>query len=181
LPSESRAVFLDRDGVLNAAIVEDGKPYPPTNLSELVIDAATPELLARLKGRGFKLIVVTNQPDVGRGLQKREAVEAINDVLRERLPLDELLVCYHDGTEECDCRKPAPGLLLSAAERHGIALGASYMVGDRWRDVEAGQRAGCKTIWIDLSYRERKPNAYDACVQTLEEAVNWILDDGETA
>jgi D-glycero-D-manno-heptose 1,7-bisphosphate phosphatase len=178
LAPERRAVFLDRDGVVNASIVKDGKPHPPAALSELVIADTAHEALARLKAKGFRLIVVTNQPDVGRGVQRRETVDAINAEVRRRLPLDEVLVCYHDDRDGCACRKPAPGLLLDAAARHGIALDASYMVGDRWRDVEAGRRAGCKTIWIDLGYRERRPEGYDARVGTLVEAISWILDDG---
>jgi D-glycero-D-manno-heptose 1,7-bisphosphate phosphatase len=181
LPSDGRAVFLDRDGVLNASIVKNGKPYPPADRSELVISAPVAAALARLKDRGFRLIAVTNQPDVGRGLQQREIVEEINDELRRRLPLDDMYVCYHDDRDGCACRKPAPGLLIEAAAQHHVELRSSYMVGDRWRDVEAGRRAGCKTVWIDLSYRERQPDQYDARVGTLDEAVNWILDNGGTA
>jgi D-glycero-D-manno-heptose 1,7-bisphosphate phosphatase len=181
LPSDLRhAVFLDRDGVLNDPVVRDGKPYPPGAPEELVVPPAAASALGRLKERGFLLIVVTNQPDVGRGTQEQAIVEAINEELQRRLPLDDFFVCYHDDGDGCSCRKPRPGLLLEGAARHGVELSSSYMVGDRWRDVEAGRRAGCKTVWIDLSYEERKPTGYDARVTTLGAAVAWILNDGGT-
>jgi D-glycero-D-manno-heptose 1,7-bisphosphate phosphatase len=172
----NRAVFLDRDGVLNQPVVRDGKPFPPASPEELVILPGVPQALRKLKEAGLLLIGVTNQPDVARGTQRREVVEAIHMALLETLPVDEILVCYHDDRDNCRCRKPLPGLLLEAAENHFIKLGASFMVGDRWRDVEAGQNAGCSTIFIDYGYSERLPkNPPDLTVHSLVEAVDWIL------
>ena len=171
-----RAVFLDRDGVLNRALVTDGKPRPPKDISELEVPADVPDAVKKLKERGFDLLVVTNQPDVARGTQSREVVESINRALASSLPLDEVLVCYHRDEDKCDCRKPRPGLLLEAARKRGIDLSASFMVGDRWRDVDAGHNAGCKTILIDSGYRERGPERPpDARVKSLGEAAEWIL------
>jgi D-glycero-D-manno-heptose 1,7-bisphosphate phosphatase len=166
------AVFLDRDGVLNDAVVIDGKPYPPASVDELVVagDAATATSL--LRSAGFALIMVTNQPDVARGLTSRKVVDAINDHLSRLLSLDEVRVCFHDDDDECDCRKPRPGLLLAAPH---YDLSCSFMVGDRWRDIEAGQRAGCRTVFIDRGYAEQRPVA-DTVVSTLSDAVNWILE-----
>jgi D-glycero-D-manno-heptose 1,7-bisphosphate phosphatase len=136
--------------------------------------------LARLRERGFILIVVTNQPDVARGKQTREAVEAIHTRMRESLPLDEVRVCYHDDRDGCSCRKPKPGLILDAAGEWGIDPRDSFMVGDRWRDVEAGAAAGCRTVWIDTGYRERGPAAPpDFRASDLCETVNWILRQTE--
>jgi D-sedoheptulose 7-phosphate isomerase len=172
----NRAVFLDRDGVLNEAIVENGKPHPPPDASSLRIYAGTAEALTRLKERGYMLLVVTNQPDVARGTQKRDAVEEINRRLTAELPLDEVLTCYHDDDDDCDCRKPRPGLIKSAAQQRGIDLRHSYLIGDRWRDIDAGASAGCKTILIDRGYKERAPaSAPDARVGSLAGAVEWIL------
>ena len=172
----NRAVFLDRDGVLNRAILRDGKPYPPASLDQLEVLPGAADALADLKSRGFLLFVVTNQPDVARGAQTREAVEAIHAELRKQLPLDGFFVCYHDDKDRCDCRKPAPGLLLQAAGRHAIQLSESFLIGDRWRDVEAGQNAGCATILVDYRYRERGPaREPDARVKSLREAADWIL------
>jgi D-glycero-D-manno-heptose 1,7-bisphosphate phosphatase len=172
----NRAVFLDRDGVLNTATVRDGKPYPPENIQELQILPGVKDALARLKRSGFLLLVVTNQPDVARGTQSRERVEEMNALLKSELPVDEFRVCYHDDKESCACRKPKPGLLLDAAAEHDIDLGASFMIGDRWRDVDAGAAAGCRTIWIDRAYREKGPTAApDARVRNLSEAADWII------
>jgi histidinol-phosphate phosphatase family protein len=171
-----RAVFLDRDGVLNEAVVRDGKPYPPATPGELRIIPGTREALARLKQLGFLLLVVTNQPDVARGSQSREAVDAMHRDLRNKLPLDAVFTCFHDDKDSCDCRKPRPGLVTRAAKEFGIDLAHSYLAGDRWRDVDAGANAGCRTIWIDRGYQERSPNcAPDAHVKSLDEAVDWIL------
>src|SRR5262249_18704504 len=131
-----RAAFLDRDGVLNRASIKDGKP--PASPAELEILPDVPDALRALKASGLLLIGATNQPDVARGIQRRDVVEAINAKLCASLPLDDLLVCFHDDRDDCACRKPRPGLLLEAAAKHGIDLTASYMVGDRWRDVGAG-------------------------------------------
>ncbi|MEM4216722.1 MAG: HAD family hydrolase [Candidatus Methanomethylicaceae archaeon] len=169
------AVFLDRDGVLIRAIVCDGKPCPPSSLTELEILPGVPEACNMLHQAGFLLIVVSNQPDVARGTQQREVVEAINHVLRSQLPLDDILVCYHDDGDHCLCRKPEPGLLLQAAQDWDIDLTASFMVGDRWRDIEAGRRAGCRTIFIDRDYAEKKPDCPDHRVTSLVEAAAWIL------
>lgn len=177
-----RAVFLDRDGVLNRAIVHNGKPYPPATLAEFEIPPDAPDALASLKAAGFLLIGVTNQPDVARGTQRREVVEAINAALLAALPLSEILVCYHDDRDGCSCRKPQPGLLLQAATGYTIALSASFMIGDRWSDVEAGYRAGCRTVLLDCDYRGRRVKRPPDCtVHSLSEAAAWILNQPSTA
>jgi D-glycero-D-manno-heptose 1,7-bisphosphate phosphatase len=167
------AVFLDRDGVLNEPVVRDGKPYPPFSVGELVIADGVRAALDRLKSAHYRLVVVTNQPDVATGAQRREVVDAINAALVAALPLDEVRVCYHDDRAACDCRKPAPGLLLRAPEHD---LRRSVMVGDRWRDVEAGVRAGVGAcVLIDREYAEPMTIEPDARVRTLTEAADWIL------
>jgi D-glycero-D-manno-heptose 1,7-bisphosphate phosphatase len=174
-----RAVFLDRDGVLNAAVVRDGRPYPPTSVDEVEVLPGAEQACHRLREAGFDLVVVTNQPDIARGTQTLEAVQRINNALLAALPLDEVVVCPHDDDDGCDCRKPKPGMLLDAAQRRGIDLSTSFMVGDRWRDVEAGIRAGCRTVFIDRDYDERSVQA-DVSVADLAEAAVWILDRDET-
>jgi D-glycero-D-manno-heptose 1,7-bisphosphate phosphatase len=170
-----RAVFLDRDGVLNRSVVRGGKPYPPHTLAELEILPGVPEALRRLRAAGFLLIVVTNQPDVARGTQRREVVEAINAALSTALPLDDVLTCYDDG--DTPRRKPNPGMVLEGAQRHGVPLRASFLIGDRWKDVEAGRRAGCRTVRLDCDYAEANPPgvAADFTTRRLGEAVDWIL------
>ncbi len=172
-----RAVFLDRDGVLNRAVVREGRPYPPAGLDEFEVLPGVAEALRKLHDAGFLLIGATNQPDVARGTQTVEAVEAMNDRLLGTMPIAAILVCYEDG-DDCPRRKPNPGLLLEAADTYAIDLAASYMVGDRWRDVEAGQRAGCRTVFIDRGYRERRPDPpADHDANELTDAADWILTD----
>ena len=171
-----RGVFLDRDGVLNEAVVRNGKPYPPRSAAEVEIVPGAEAALERLKERGLPLVVVTNQPDVARGSQTPEAVTAIHQRIRRELPVDDVLACLHDDDDGCECRKPKPGLILEGAQRHGIDPRRSFMIGDRWRDMDAGKRAGCRTVWIDRGYHERGPSlAPDARVGSLDEAVSWIL------
>lgn len=173
-----RAVFLDRDGVVNRAEVRDGRPYPPSSAEEVEIPEGAAAALADLKAAGFLLIVVTNQPDVARGAQTLEAVNQINARLGAALPIDSFRVCAHDDSANCPCRKPKPGLILEAAAEFDIDLKRSYMVGDRWRDVDAGAAAGCRTVFIDYGYRERGPAAAPDCRATgLCDAVRWILSD----
>jgi len=171
-----RAVFLDRDGVINRAFVRDGKPLPPPTLQELEILPGVPEALHDLKEYGYELLVVTNQPDVGRGKLSRQTLDAMHKSLSASLPIDDIFVCSHTDEDKCDCRKPLPGMLLEAARKHNVDLAASFMVGDRWRDVEAGYNVGSKTILIDYGYSERPPDhAPDLRVGSLREAADWII------
>jgi D-glycero-D-manno-heptose 1,7-bisphosphate phosphatase len=176
-----RAVFLDRDGVINRAVVRRGKPFTPSCLDELEILPGVCEALARLKAAGFVLIVISNQPDVARGTTTRQAVETIHDRLAESLPLDDFRVCYHDNADGCSCRKPEPGMLVDAARDRGILLEASFLVGDRWRDIEAGRRAGCTTFFVDYGYDERQPEACNYRVKSLAEAARIILSLATTS
>lgn len=172
-----RAAFLDRDGVLNVAVLREGKPYPPTDASELEIVPGALECLQALRAAGYLLIVVSNQPDVARGTQTREAVEAIHSRLRAVLPLDAIYVCYHDADAGCECRKPKPGMLLAAAKDFGIDLAQSFMIGDRWRDIDAGAMAGCRTVFLDFGYAEAGPaNPPSISVGRLQEGIEWVLN-----
>jgi D-glycero-D-manno-heptose 1,7-bisphosphate phosphatase len=170
-----RAVFLDRDGVINRAVVRGGKPYPPSNLAAVEILPGVNDAMQSLHRAGWILIVVTNQPDVARGTTSLAEVESINLHLQSRLPIDDFRICYHDSGDGCNCRKPMPGAILAAANSHDIELAASYMVGDRWRDIEAGERAGCKTIFIDYGYAEKQPERFNHRVHSLAEAAHVIL------
>jgi transaldolase len=172
-----RAVFLDRDGVINRALERASKPYPPTSLSEFEILPDVPAACAKLKAAGFLLVVATNQPDVGRGTLKKEAVEKIHAHMTSQLPVDRVEVCFHPGKglSDCDCRKPKPGMLLRAASELGLDLAQSWMVGDRWRDVDCGRAAGCKTIFIDHGYAEELRQKPDFSARNLGEAADIIL------
>src|SRR5262249_27957174 len=133
------------------------------------------EALHRLRAAGFPLVVVTNQPDVARGTQTREHVEEMHEHLRAELPVVDVLTCFHDTADGCGCRKPRPGLLLAAARRWRLDSQRSYMLGDRWSDVAAGQAAGCQTVLLDRPYSSRERCAPDYCARDLADAVRWIL------
>jgi len=177
---EDKAVFLDSDGVINTAIVRDGKAYSPTTVDALIIPNEVKPALARLKNAGFMLLCVTNKPDVARGLMTQENVDAIVAKLRHELPLDDIFLCMSPD-EASPCYKPNPGLLLEGAKKYAIDLKKSYMIGDRYRDVGAGQNAGCKkTIWINRHYNEPDPSpAADFTANSLKEAVDWLLSSEE--
>ena len=172
-----RAVFLDRDGVLNQAVLRGGRPYPPASLAELTLLPGVRDACRALHQAGYLLVMVTNQPDIGRGTQTREAVDQMNAKLQHELQLDAIEVCPHDDADTCACRKPQPGLLTRAARTLDIDLAQSFLVGDRWRDVEAGQRAGVRTIFIDCQYQEKQPERPDQTVRNLAEAARWILGE----
>jgi D-glycero-D-manno-heptose 1,7-bisphosphate phosphatase len=174
------AVFLDRDGVLNHSPVVNGRPYAPATVEAFTLLPGVPDAVARLRAAGFALVVVSNQPDVARGRQSRAVVDAMHAVLRERLGLTDIRVCFHDDADACACRKPKPGLLLDAARERRLDLARSFMVGDRWRDVGAGRNAGCRTVFIDYAYDEPRPDAPDAVVSSLAEAAEWILANRKT-
>ena len=170
-----KAVFLDRDGVINRAVVRNRKPYPPNTLQDLEILPDVPEALNLLKESGFLLIVVTNQPDVGRGTQKQETGEEMHLFLKEQLPLDDIYVCWHGQDGECDCRKPLPGVFLKASDKYGVDFQQSYLIGDRWKDIEAGKTAGCKTIFLDYQYNELLRSQPDFTATSTRKASEWIV------
>lgn len=170
-----KAIFLDRDGVINANLERNGRPVAPTRLADFRILPGVEEAAQRLKAAGFLLVVVTNQPDVANGLTSKLTVEAMHAEVRKRLPIDDVAVCYHADRDDCACRKPKPGMILNAAQKHGIDIAASYLVGDRWRDVAAGCAAGCRTIFVDYGYPQDQPATANKVVKSLAEAAEFIL------
>lgn len=176
-----RAIYLDRDGVINNAIVRDGLPYSPRRVEEFVISEGSLEFCEALKSHGFILIVATNQPDVGRGIVAKEVIERMHALMCERLPIDHVEVCYSGGHELIPDlnRKPLPGMLINTAVNLGIDLNSSWMVGDRWRDVACGKAAGCRTVFIDYGYSEELVEKPDFIVTNLDEAKNAILREAD--
>ena len=174
-----KAIFLDRDGVINRAVVKNGRPYPPSSLNELEILPGVKGALENLHKAGYLLIVVTNQPDVARGKVSKATVDEIHQYMMANFPIDKILSCFHDDADQCNCRKPKPGALLNAAEEYKLDLNACYMIGDRWRDIESGVSAGCKTIFLDYGYSEKQPNDLGLRVKSLSEATNIILGENQ--
>ncbi len=176
-----KAVFLDRDGVINRAFIDNGVPKPPSTLAEVEILPRVKEALFLLKKLGFLLIVITNQPDIARGVISQCSADNINKYLMDKLPLDEIIPCYHDDDDNCQCRKPKPGSILKSVNLYDIDVKKSFMIGDRWRDIEAGLQSGCKTIFINYGYKEKQPieftfeatSLYDASIKIKQLEGNY--------
>jgi D-glycero-D-manno-heptose 1,7-bisphosphate phosphatase len=170
---KERAVFLDRDGVVNKIVFRDGQPESPRSLEEFVVNDGVRETARRLKDAGFRVIVVSNQPDVARGKMTQGILDLMNRRIACEIPVDEIYVCPHDAPQQCACRKPKPGMFLEATSRWNIDLLSSFMIGDTWKDMEAGKAAGCKTILLDTSYNQEV--GCDFRVKSLSEAAEIIL------
>jgi D-glycero-D-manno-heptose 1,7-bisphosphate phosphatase len=174
------AVFLDRDGTLNRQVIRDGKPYPPQSVAEFELFPGVPEACAQLAAAGYVLVVATNQPDVGRGTQSQAVVEAMHARLRQCVPsISHIEACYASGLDPSAPpdrrRKPEPGMLLDAAAALGLDLACSWMIGDRWRDIDCGRRAGVRTVFIDFGYAEKLRAAPDFTVASFADAARIIL------
>jgi D-glycero-D-manno-heptose 1,7-bisphosphate phosphatase len=177
---KARAVFLDRDGVLNEPVFRDRRPYPPARAEDLRVYDGVVTGCARLKAAGFLLVVISNQPDVGRGLTQKETVDQINRKLRAIIPaLEHFETCFHAGEshgESCLCRKPKPGMILRAAKMMGIDVAQSFVIGDRWRDIDCARAAGSRAIFIDRGYAEQLVEKPDVTVTTFDAAVRAVLE-----
>lgn len=171
------AVFLDRDGTLNVQVVRDGKPYPPASVADFRLFPDVPAACRDLHAAGFALVVATNQPDVGRGDQAQSVVEAMHERLRSLVPeIDRIEACYDPGRgEPSRRRKPEPGMLLDAASALGLDLTRSWMIGDRWRDIDCGRRAGVRTVFIDYGYAEELQARPDFIAKSFREAADIVL------
>lgn len=171
----NRAVFFDRDGVINKSFVIDGKPFPPTKLSEVEIFQGLDTAIENLKNAGFKIFLVTNQPDISRGKMKYSELKLINDFIDTQIGFDKIYCCIHDDLDACHCRKPKPGMIMDAKLEWDIDLKNSYLIGDRWKDIEAGSRAGTMTILIKSDYDE-KICPPDFIFNSTLEAISFILN-----
>jgi D-glycero-D-manno-heptose 1,7-bisphosphate phosphatase len=171
---KQKAVFLDRDGVINKAVVVDGKPFPPASVKELEIIEGVERGIEALKTAGYKVFVVTNQPDVARGKTSEAIIQEMNVYLKNMLKIDEISCCFHDEADHCSCRKPKPGMILDLSAKWNIDLSGSFLIGDRWRDILAAKNAGVKSILIDYNYDERF-EVPDFSSTSFEDAINYIF------
>ena len=170
------AVFLDRDGVIVVPQFRDGRSFAPRRLKDFRLYPDAAASLQRLKQAGFLLVVVTNQSGVRNGLISRSEVDAMHETMARELPLDAIKACFHRQADDCECRKPKPGMILEAAVEFSINLERSFIVGDSTSDVEAGRAAGCATVFIDLGYAEPAPEAPDYVVRSISEAADIIIE-----
>ena len=169
-----RAVFFDRDGVVNKVILRDEKPFSPRTLEEFVLTEGVRETVSILKRKGYKAILISNQPEVARGRITRDTLDQMMQRVNGEVALDDIFICLHDDDDHCVCRKPKPGMILEASRKWKIDLRASYVIGDTWKDMEAGKAAGCKTILLDAVYNRDVRS--DFRVTSLAEAVDIILE-----
>tara|TARA_B110001454_G_C12609668_1_gene388124 strand:+ start:204 stop:779 length:576 start_codon:yes stop_codon:yes gene_type:complete len=169
-----KAIFLDRDGTLNKAYIENGLPISPSSLNKFKIIKGVKKSINRLKKLNFLCILITNQPDVFRGKISKKTVVKMNSYIKKKIKLDDMFVCYHDNEHNCNCRKPKPGLLVKASKKWKIDLNKSFMIGDRWKDILAGKKVGCKTIFINNNYKNDKKVKADFTFKSLLKAVNKI-------
>lgn len=173
----NKAVFLDRDGVLVKSFVKNGKAFAPIKFKDFKIYKQSMRCVNKLNSLGFKIFVVTNQPDVGRKIIPKKILNKMHSVLKKKTKVIKIYTCTHTLEQKCKCRKPLPGMLFEAAKSHKINLKKSYMIGDRSTDILCGNQAGCKTIFINRNYREKKPLKQIASVKNLKEATNCIIND----
>lgn len=171
---KNRAVFLDRDGVLNKVNLINGIPHPPRSLKEVKIYEDVESSLIELRNAGYILVIVTNQPDVARGATNKKTVIEINNFIARLLKIQYVSICFHDDKHICHCRKPKPGMLYDFSKRLGLDLSRSFMVGDRWRDIDAGNAAGCTSIFIDRGYQEALSSNPSFIVKNMYEVVQII-------
>lgn len=169
----SACVFLDRDGVINKVVMRKGNPFSPRNINEFEWTDGVKESIERLKEHNFLVVIVTNQPDIARGKMSRESLDAMTEMIYSSMLVDAIWICPHDDVDACSCRKPKPGMLLEAAKRWGIDRSRSFMIGDSWKDMEAGQAAGCTTILLDRAYNQGVTCNHR--LPSLKEAVGLIL------
>ncbi len=168
-----KAVFFDRDGVINNVILLGDKPHSPRTPEAFVLKDGIQDLVHRLKEAGYRVFVVSNQPDLARGEIKQKVLDQMTKRMRSEIPFDDVYICPHDDTHQCSCRKPKPGMILDASRKWDIDLKASFMIGDTWRDMEAGKAAGCKTILLDAVYNRDIHS--DFRVTSLSEVAAIIL------
>jgi D-glycero-D-manno-heptose 1,7-bisphosphate phosphatase len=172
--ADAKAVFLDRDGVINQTVFRRNAQRAPQDMSEWAYLEGVHVTLGQLHARGYLLIVCTNQPDVSRGWQTREQVDEFHRMIERELPIARVYACFHDQADGCGCRKPKPGMLLQGGAEFGVDLSRSFMVGDRPTDIEAGRAAGCRTIYLRHAGDAEPAPAADHEIRTLRELLDLI-------
>jgi D-glycero-D-manno-heptose 1,7-bisphosphate phosphatase len=171
---KNKAIFFDRDGVINIPIIKKDKPYPPKEFKDLVLYKQVSKSVLKIRKHGFKVIVITNQPDYQRGLIKKKEILRINNYIKKKFKLDKLYVCY-DSDDKSFFKKPNPGMILRAKKEFNLDLKNSFVIGDTIRDVIAGKKTGCKTFLIKKKYNLSYKNIANYYVVDLYSAINKII------
>jgi D-glycero-D-manno-heptose 1,7-bisphosphate phosphatase len=170
-------VLLDRDGVLNRVVLREGRGVSPRCFAEFELLPGVGAAVESLREAGLPVVVITNQPDISRGVLKPAELVRMHEHLQARVPLDHIYTCIHDDADRCGCRKPRPGLLLRAAAEFQLDLERSWMVGDSWKDVEAARAAGCRMIFVAGPHADVGTSTPQRVVASLPDAVEIILNE----
>jgi D-glycero-D-manno-heptose 1,7-bisphosphate phosphatase len=171
----NRAVFIDRDGIINKAIVVNRKPFSPVDIYEFKILPKAKKALKTFKKLNLMNIIITNQPDIKTGKQLSKDLDKIHNWMMINLDIDEILVCKHDDNDNCNCRKPKTGMIEQAVEKYQINISQSYLIGDRWKDIQCGQKAGCKeNFFVNYNYNETRPKMPYIVVKSLYECSQYL-------
>lgn len=174
---KNRAFFLDRDGVINKSLLKKGKPLAPREFKQFKIIKNVDKSLIFLKKQGFKNIIITNQPDIKKGLIKNSTSKRINKEIKKKLQIDDIFICKHTDEDNCNCRKPKTGLIKKAKKKWNIDLKKSYLIGDRWRDIFLANKLKINCFYIDKNYKERKPKKYNYKVKNLYAAIRKLKNN----
>jgi D-glycero-D-manno-heptose 1,7-bisphosphate phosphatase len=174
--TKNKALFLDRDGILNKALVDRGKPLSPRTIKDLKINFFLKKYLNKLR-KNYLLIVISNQPDVAKNLVKKNIIERQNKILKKFFLINDFFVCYHQNKDKCKCRKPKIGLIKFAKKKYNINLSKSILIGDRWKDISAGNKAGCRSVYIDFGYKETRPKKFYKKFLNLKSAFNFLSNE----
>ena len=176
--SINKAIFLDRDGVINEVIFRgSNKPIAPWSLKDVILIPGIKNPIDKLCNMGFLLFVVSSQPDISKGHLKLHTVKKMNEIILDKFPIKEVSICPHEDRHNCLCRKPKPGMLIDLSKKWAVDLNSSFLIGDNWKDIYAGKAAGCKTILLDRQYNSSVEA--DFHINDLSEAVSIINSQGE--
>ena len=170
----NKAIFLDRDGVLNIPYIRQKKSYAPRKYKDFKFYPFVKKYCYLLKKKKFKLVVVTNQPDLGLGLIKKSEFKKMCNKLKEKLGIDEIYASKSKSSKSF-FRKPNPGMLIAAIKKHNLNIKKCYLIGDRESDILAAQKVGCKSIFINRNYAEKKPTVQIKTVKSFVEASKYII------
>ncbi|MBP7462560.1 MAG: HAD-IIIA family hydrolase [Candidatus Delongbacteria bacterium] len=173
-------VFFDRDGVINEVVQRDGHFYSPRQLKDFKVRPDFIRLYRILEPMKLKMLVVSNQPDLARGLMSAECLEEMNQVLLSQFHFLDIRYCTHDDRDQCSCRKPKPGMLLELMARYHLRTEEAMIIGDGWKDMEAGRQAGIKTVYLATPYNRSESVVSDYRVDCLDQIVTLPIFGGES-
>ena len=171
-----KALFLDRDGIINRSFKnKKGKPKAPTLFKDFIFLPFLKNYLNEIKKLNFNIIIITNQPDISYGVLKEAELYKMHSKIYSSLPVTNIYVCKHSKEDNCKCRKPKTGLFRQALKKYNLNLKNSYAIGDRWSDIVASYKCGIKSIYVDRNYNEPKPTKQIFTTKSTKKALEYII------